>query len=415
MGRDWRPGDRSRREDDRYLFLEALLSARDRLHVSWVGRSIHDHSERARPRCWWRSCATTSPPAGGSRATRRWRSEAGARLLDALTTEHRLQPFHPAYFTLGGDARLFSYAREWRAGLRARMQKPNVHDGRRRWRPSSSRARELTLRLLSGLRARDPVRAFLQQRLGVHFEAADPVVRRPGALCATRCPGELAAAGRTDPGAVGRARRQGVFARGGAGRHQLERMARRGELPAGQFGALVQAAAGRTHGRDVRAPTCRRCRPGRRCCPMQAAGHDLTPGLADNRCAWLDWLGGLRRQCAGRARPGAAVENTGSCLKDQRYRRDKLVPFWVAHLAGVIWTASPSPRWSSARTARSRLKALPAGNARPACTGTRLLEAWQQGPAHARCRLACARPLRGWMRRAARRTTRTESGRRRAC
>jgi exodeoxyribonuclease V gamma subunit len=29
MALDYRPGDRSRREDDRYLFLEALLSARD--------------------------------------------------------------------------------------------------------------------------------------------------------------------------------------------------------------------------------------------------------------------------------------------------------------------------------------------------------------------------------------------------
>jgi len=38
------PGDRSRREDDRYLFLEALLSARDTLHVSWVGRSVRDNT-----------------------------------------------------------------------------------------------------------------------------------------------------------------------------------------------------------------------------------------------------------------------------------------------------------------------------------------------------------------------------------
>ena len=34
------------REDDRYLFLEALLSARERLHISWVGRSINDNTER---------------------------------------------------------------------------------------------------------------------------------------------------------------------------------------------------------------------------------------------------------------------------------------------------------------------------------------------------------------------------------
>ena len=29
-----RPGDRSRRDDDRYLMLEALLAARDKLYVS---------------------------------------------------------------------------------------------------------------------------------------------------------------------------------------------------------------------------------------------------------------------------------------------------------------------------------------------------------------------------------------------
>src|SRR5690606_9289894 len=46
MERDYRPGDRSRRDDDRYLFLEALLSARDRFYVSCVGRSIVDNAPR---------------------------------------------------------------------------------------------------------------------------------------------------------------------------------------------------------------------------------------------------------------------------------------------------------------------------------------------------------------------------------
>src|SRR3546814_1909610 len=46
MRNDYRPGDRSRREDDRYLLLEALLSAREQLYVSWVGRNIRDNSER---------------------------------------------------------------------------------------------------------------------------------------------------------------------------------------------------------------------------------------------------------------------------------------------------------------------------------------------------------------------------------
>jgi len=40
-----RPGDRARREDDRYLFLEALLSARARLYISWQGRRASDHAK----------------------------------------------------------------------------------------------------------------------------------------------------------------------------------------------------------------------------------------------------------------------------------------------------------------------------------------------------------------------------------
>ena len=39
-------GDRSIRDDDRYLFLEALLSARDELYLSWVYRNLNDNAER---------------------------------------------------------------------------------------------------------------------------------------------------------------------------------------------------------------------------------------------------------------------------------------------------------------------------------------------------------------------------------
>jgi len=39
-------GDRSRRLDDRYLFLEALLSAREQLYISYIGHSERDNGER---------------------------------------------------------------------------------------------------------------------------------------------------------------------------------------------------------------------------------------------------------------------------------------------------------------------------------------------------------------------------------
>lgn len=41
-----RQGDRSRRGDDRYLFLEALISARQKLYLSYQGRDIRKNSQR---------------------------------------------------------------------------------------------------------------------------------------------------------------------------------------------------------------------------------------------------------------------------------------------------------------------------------------------------------------------------------
>ncbi|HCL77497.1 MAG TPA: exodeoxyribonuclease V subunit gamma, partial [Pseudomonas sp.] len=108
MAGDYRPGDRSRREDDRYLLLEALLSARDQLYVSWVGRSIRDNSER--PASVLLGQLRDHLAAG-------WRLDNDGDLLKALTTEHPLQPFSRRYFE--GAGALFSYAHEW-----ARLHQP---------------------------------------------------------------------------------------------------------------------------------------------------------------------------------------------------------------------------------------------------------------------------------------------------
>ncbi len=43
LGDSFLPGDRSRRSDDRYQFLEAVLSARDSLYLSYVGQSIRSN------------------------------------------------------------------------------------------------------------------------------------------------------------------------------------------------------------------------------------------------------------------------------------------------------------------------------------------------------------------------------------
>ena len=153
MGRDYRPGDRSRREDDRYLLLEALLSARDALHISWVGRSIRDNSER--------------PPSvliGQLRdhLAAGWHTADGADLLHALTVEHPLQPFSRAYFS--ADSALFSYAREWR----------QLHDSRAgddADQPLAPVTLEAPIELLALQRfLRNPVEHFFAARLKVWLQ-----------------------------------------------------------------------------------------------------------------------------------------------------------------------------------------------------------------------------------------------------
>jgi exodeoxyribonuclease V gamma subunit len=93
-----RPGDRSRRDDDRYLMLEALLAAREKLYISWVGRNVRDNS--------------LQPPSVLVAQLRDYLAAGWKFDPVSLTTEHALQPFSRRYFEQGG---LLTYAGEWRA------------------------------------------------------------------------------------------------------------------------------------------------------------------------------------------------------------------------------------------------------------------------------------------------------------
>ena len=91
-----RLGDRSRRNDDRYLFLEALLSARRCLYISYTGFDAHDHSVR--------------PPSVLVSELIDYLQEGFDCRETDLVVKHRLQAFSPAYFQSDGTA-LFSYDR----------------------------------------------------------------------------------------------------------------------------------------------------------------------------------------------------------------------------------------------------------------------------------------------------------------
>lgn len=113
-----KPGDRSKRYDDRYLFLETILSARQKLSISFVGQSIQDGVKR--PPSVLVSELMDYIDRGYTVSQNH--SKSLGECSDHLTTLHHLQPFHPDYFNPRPDiqpARLFSYSAENCAAARA--------------------------------------------------------------------------------------------------------------------------------------------------------------------------------------------------------------------------------------------------------------------------------------------------------
>jgi exodeoxyribonuclease V gamma subunit len=97
-----RTADRSPREDERYLFLETLAAVRERLIVTFTGRSVRDDRVLAPSVCVSELIDVLAGTDGDAAKARR----------EALVVQHRLQGFSPAYFD-GKDARLFSFATEY--------------------------------------------------------------------------------------------------------------------------------------------------------------------------------------------------------------------------------------------------------------------------------------------------------------
>lgn len=104
-----RVGDRDVRTDDRWLFLETLMSARKRLHLSWLGLAARDGKPRP-------------PAAPVAELLSQLDHAAGLVGIDAVgdprarpwLVSHPLQPFDARYFD-GADPALYSYSAEFAA------------------------------------------------------------------------------------------------------------------------------------------------------------------------------------------------------------------------------------------------------------------------------------------------------------
>lgn len=165
MSQKPKPGDRSRRDDDRYLFLEALISAQQKLYISYIGRSIQDNSERF-PSVLVQELIDyigQSHYLPGDEALNCDESEA--RVKAHLTCHHTRMPFDPQNYQPGN---LQSYAREW---LPAASQAGKAHSEFVQPLPFTL-PETVPLETLQRFWAH-PVRAFFQMRLQVNFRTED--------------------------------------------------------------------------------------------------------------------------------------------------------------------------------------------------------------------------------------------------
>lgn len=164
-----RVGDRSVRYEDRYLFLETILSARDKLYISYTGRNCRDNS--------------VIPPSVlvselMDVINRGFSSTLAAR--DWFLTKHPLQPFNPEYFR--NNANLFSYSEGHLATARCLLgpkeeAPPLIHEELSK--PEET-FRTVSLEDLCRFFS-DPAKFLLNKRLGVYLQEGS------GSLDDTEC------------------------------------------------------------------------------------------------------------------------------------------------------------------------------------------------------------------------------------
>ncbi|WP_456291947.1 exodeoxyribonuclease V subunit gamma [Pseudomonas sp. AK106] len=357
MGSDYRPGDRSRREDDRYLLLEALLSARDQLYISWVGRSIRDNSERPASvligqlrdhlSSGWRLADAIEPEDDKKR-------DPGQQLLHKLTVAHPLQPFSAKYFQENPE--FFSFAREWQVLHEAVMEA-----GETKALKKHQQEEPLSLMQLQDF-LRNPVKHFFSQRLKIFFEVAEAPLadEEPFVLDALERYGlsdSLLQAALTDPEHI----QESLHA-------QATRLQGSGLLPMAGFGTLLQDElieplpdlVARYHELLIRWPV---------------RLHSALPVSYQHQGVELDgWVDGLYQNPQNELLAITAIPNAIASKKTRKWHR--LTKPWVNHLVAC---ACDLPLTTALVASDETLLLPPLDKDTATRTLNDLLLAWHQG------------------------------------
>ncbi|AYC31011.1 exodeoxyribonuclease V subunit gamma [Pseudomonas cavernae] len=181
-----RRGDRARRLDDRYLLLETLLSARDGLYLSYVGRDPRDNaelppsvlvSELLEAVDLTAVCGSGFIRDPGSAEASRMNSllPEEQKASAAITIAHPLQPFAADGFQPSG--RLQGFAASWFRAAQRLAEAPLLQPPAFIERLPEPGAAWLCIEPAQLLQCfRQPARFLLEQRLGLRLAAAEEAI-----------------------------------------------------------------------------------------------------------------------------------------------------------------------------------------------------------------------------------------------
>ncbi|GFO71870.1 exodeoxyribonuclease V gamma subunit [Bathymodiolus japonicus methanotrophic gill symbiont] len=165
LGKDFQPGDRSRRADDRYQFLEILLSARQQVIITYIGQSISENE-----------------PIPASVVIHELLDVMQEHYqLDSLITQHPLQSFSPRYFK--SETGLISYSHTDFATAQALSAHKTEQQAW--WQGEIQADNQAVIEVQELLRFyRHPQKYFLQQQLNIrlHGIEADEQEHEPFSL-----------------------------------------------------------------------------------------------------------------------------------------------------------------------------------------------------------------------------------------
>ena len=153
-----RAGDRRSSDEDRHVFLEALLSARRKLYFSYVGRDVHDNMEHLPSILLCELMDYVDET---------YRVSGNTSINELVTTHHPLQPFSARYFNKK-EVNLFSYVSDFVPPTECQKRQPRpLLPGKLPPMPDEPLALETLTYFFS-----NPSRMLIRDRLGIYLDRA---------------------------------------------------------------------------------------------------------------------------------------------------------------------------------------------------------------------------------------------------